>query len=167
MFGPQVWCFLSQLLPTKTLKTVEGTKSTQSQQWALWRNRKTVMVMVGWKKKAIAPRAGLKSCLKLDRLWARWTSYWVTTGGPMWKSDTNVAPATLMRIDHIVDNFYCTRCLSSFDSTVMTKSFVLFQDSFHIECTWSEWYEMWTPFEESTNCVGQYSQSYIFHAVSK
>lgn len=51
-------------------------------------------------------------------------------------SDTHLAvPATLLRIDHIVDNFYCTCCLSSFDSTVLTKSFVSFKDSFHVECT--------------------------------
>lgn len=40
----------------------------------------------------------------------------------MWESDTHLAvPATLLRIDHIVDNFYCTCCLSSFDPTVMTE----------------------------------------------
>lgn len=47
MFGPQIWCFLSQLLPTLRIKTFAGTKSTLCQQWALWRNRTRVIEVVG------------------------------------------------------------------------------------------------------------------------
>ena len=43
--------FSANCCQLKRIKTFEGTKSTLSQQWALWRNTNTMIAMLGLKKK--------------------------------------------------------------------------------------------------------------------
>lgn len=82
--------FSANCCQLKRIKTFDGTKSTLSQQWALWRNTNTTIAVLGLKKKKKKPAVPRFELTKPGDVW--WRSCRVTTRGQNWEMESFAWP---------------------------------------------------------------------------